>query len=71
MHSRLIIPIVANCESPIKVNVGKIEGGDWVSSVPAWCSFDSRTARYRVEDAKQVAQEPEDFVNETATVHYF
>ncbi len=29
---------------PINLNVGKIAGGDWASSVPAWCSFDCRIA---------------------------
>jgi acetylornithine deacetylase len=29
---------------PINLNVGRIEGGDWASSVPAWCNFDVRVA---------------------------
>ncbi len=29
-------------DHPINFNVGKIEGGDWASSVPAWCTFDCR-----------------------------
>ena len=33
-------------EHPININIGKIAGGDWASSVPAWCSFDARTAIY-------------------------
>ena len=27
---------------PANFNVGKIHGGDWASSVPAWCTFDMR-----------------------------
>jgi acetylornithine deacetylase len=27
---------------PINLNIGKIEGGDWASSVPAWCCVDCR-----------------------------
>ena len=27
---------------PVNFNVGKIAGGDWASSVPAWCTFDMR-----------------------------
>ena len=40
---------------PITINVGKIAGGDWASSVPAWCQIDVRAAIYpgtNVEDAK-------------------
>jgi acetylornithine deacetylase len=33
-------------EHPINMNVGKIEGGDWASSVPAWCTFDCRISIY-------------------------
>lgn len=31
-------------DHPINLNIGKIEGGDWASSVPAWCNFDCRIA---------------------------
>ncbi|MEM7172625.1 MAG: ArgE/DapE family deacylase [Pseudomonadota bacterium] len=31
---------------PMNFNVGKISGGDWASSVPAWCSFDCRISIY-------------------------
>ena len=31
---------------PIRFNLGKIAGGDWASSVPAWCNFDMRVAVY-------------------------
>ncbi|WP_158970659.1 ArgE/DapE family deacylase [Chachezhania sediminis] len=40
---------------PINLNVGKIEGGDWASSVPAWCEFDVRVSIYpgqSIQDAK-------------------
>jgi len=33
-------------EHPINLNVGKIQGGDWNSSVPAWCELDLRIAFY-------------------------
>lgn len=45
-----------DAEKPITINVGKIEGGDWASSVPAWCRFDVRVGIYpgvSVADAKQ------------------
>jgi acetylornithine deacetylase len=44
--------------------VGKIEGGDWASSVPAWCSFDVRTGLYAGEDAHQAAIEIENFIRQ-------
>lgn len=33
-------------EHPINLNLGMIEGGDWASSVPAWCEMDLRIALY-------------------------
>lgn len=33
-------------EHPINLNLGKIAGGDWASSVPAWCEVDLRMALY-------------------------
>jgi acetylornithine deacetylase len=33
-------------EHPINFNLGKIAGGDWASSVPAWCEVDLRVALY-------------------------
>lgn len=33
-------------EHPINLNLGKISGGDWASSVPAWCEVDLRVALY-------------------------
>jgi acetylornithine deacetylase len=32
----------AHMEKPINLNVGKIAGGDWASSVPSWCKVDCR-----------------------------
>lgn len=33
-------------EHPINLNAGMIRGGDWASSVPAWCELDLRIALY-------------------------
>jgi acetylornithine deacetylase len=33
-------------EHPINFNIGKIEGGDWQSTVPPWCEFGVRAAIY-------------------------
>lgn len=51
-------------EHPINLNIGKIEGGDWASSVPAWCSFDCRIALYPGIAAKDAAAEIEAAVRE-------
>ena len=49
-------------DHPINFNVGKIEGGDWASSVPAWCSFDCRIAIFPGVDPRDAAREIEDCV---------
>jgi acetylornithine deacetylase len=64
-------PHFAEREKPINVNVGKISGGDWASSVPAWCTFEVRTALYPGEDARQGAREIEDFIRQAAGSHPF
>ncbi|MDJ1159183.1 ArgE/DapE family deacylase [Chelatococcus sp. SYSU_G07232] len=42
---------------PINLNIGKIEGGDWASSVPCWCRFDCRIAIYPGTSAEEAARE--------------
>lgn len=37
-------------DHPLNLNVGKIAGGDWASSVPSWCCFDVRMAIYPGQD---------------------
>jgi acetylornithine deacetylase len=44
---------------PINLNIGKIEGGDWASSVPAWCRIDCRIAIYPGVAAEDAAREIE------------
>jgi acetylornithine deacetylase len=39
-------PYFENLDHPINFNFGGIAGGDWPSSVPAWCEFDVRAAIY-------------------------
>lgn len=64
-------PHFANLDKPINVNVGKISGGDWASSVPAWCTFEVRTALYPGEDATEGAKEIEDFIRSVSGKHSF
>lgn len=43
-------PEYRHVHHPINLNIGKIQGGDWTSSVPAWCVFDVRIAIYPGQD---------------------
>lgn len=38
---------------PLNLNIGKIEGGDWASSVPCWCKIDCRIAIYPGTSAEE------------------
>ncbi|WP_424629789.1 ArgE/DapE family deacylase [Bradyrhizobium sp. SYSU BS000235] len=38
---------------PINLNIGKIEGGDWASSVPCWCKIDCRVSVYPGTSAEE------------------
>jgi acetylornithine deacetylase len=40
----------AHVEHPLNLNIGRIKGGDWPSSVPAWCCFDVRMGIYPGQD---------------------
>lgn len=42
---------------PINLNIGKIEGGDWASSVPSWCNIDCRLSVYPGRSAEDAARE--------------
>ena len=53
-------------DHPINFNVGKIAGGDWASSVPAWCSFDCRIAIYPGWNPRDAANEIEAAVRDAA-----
>ena len=49
-----------HCEDaghPINLNIGKIEGGDWASSVPSWCNIDCRVSIYPGRSAADAAEE--------------
>lgn len=44
---------------PINLNIGRIEGGDWASSVPAWCRVSCRLAIYPGTSAADARREVE------------
>ncbi|RYH64409.1 MAG: M20/M25/M40 family metallo-hydrolase, partial [Alcaligenaceae bacterium] len=46
-------------DHPINLNIGKIEGGDWESSVPAWCRIGCRISIYPGVTAQDAAREIE------------
>ncbi|MCC5977689.1 MAG: ArgE/DapE family deacylase [Salinarimonas sp.] len=47
---------------PINFNVGKIEGGDWASSVPSWCRVHGRISLYPGIDKAMAMRAIEDCV---------
>src|SRR3954449_2006153 len=51
---------------PINLNVGRIEGGDWASSVPAWCTLQCRIAIYPGTPAAEAAKEIEKWLADFA-----
>ncbi|TXN68622.1 ArgE/DapE family deacylase [Methylobacterium sp. WL18] len=58
-------------DHPINLNIGKIEGGDWASSVPAWCRIDCRVALYPGVPAARAAAEIEAAVSDFARTDPF
>jgi acetylornithine deacetylase len=56
---------------PANLNIGKIEGGDWGSSVPAWCRFQVRVAIQPGEKAQAKFREIEDHVAHFARADRF
>ncbi len=61
----------ADHHHPVNFNVGKIEGGDWASSVPAWCVFDMRVAVYPGDDLSVRQRQIEDCIREAAAANDF
>lgn len=53
-------------EHPLVLNIGKIHGGDWASSVPAWCTFDVRIGLFPGQCLEQLRAEVEFAIHETA-----
>jgi acetylornithine deacetylase len=46
--------------------VSRIEGGDWTSSVPCWCTFDVRLALYPGSDLADIRRQVEETVRQAA-----
>ncbi|MBY0296537.1 MAG: ArgE/DapE family deacylase [Methylobacterium sp.] len=56
---------------PINLNIGRIEGGDWASSVPAWCRIDCRIAIYPGTQVAEAAREIEAAIRDFARADPF
>lgn len=52
-------PYFADLDHPINFNVGKIEGGDWASTVASWCKLHCRIAIFPGDDPKTRADQIE------------
>jgi len=50
-------PCYAHVTHPLNLNIGRIEGGDWTSSVPAWCVFEARMGLYPGQDLQAAKAE--------------
>jgi acetylornithine deacetylase len=51
---------------PVNFVLSRIEGGDWTSSVPAWCTFDMRISFYPGQSLESVRSAVERTVREAA-----
>ncbi len=52
-------PLFAADPHPLNLNIGKISGGDWASSVPGWCRIDFRMAMFPGVTAASASREIE------------
>ena len=64
-------PYFEDLAHPININIGKIAGGDWASSVPAWCRLDVRAAIYPGVEPKDAAAEIEQAIRRAAAADPF
>lgn len=56
---------------PINLNIGKIKGGDWASSVPCWCRVDCRVGLYPGVTAEETARRIEDCIRAVSRTDAF
>lgn len=64
-------PDYAHVEHALNLNVGKIEGGDWASSVPAWCVFDVRMGLFPGQSLAAAKAEIEQVILDAARENDF
>jgi acetylornithine deacetylase len=51
---------------PLNFVLSRIEGGDWTSSVPAWCTFDMRVGLFPGQNLQEARKEIEQCVHRAA-----
>lgn len=56
---------------PLNLNIGRIVGGDWASSVPAWCVFDVRIGIFPGQDIAEARREIEETLLKAAGQNNF
>jgi acetylornithine deacetylase len=56
---------------PLNLNVGIIRGGDWASSVPAWCDVDFRMGILPGKSVEAAQREIDDTIRNAARQHSF
>ncbi|SFM05299.1 ArgE/DapE family deacylase [Shimia aestuarii] len=61
----------AHMDHALNLNVGKIEGGDWTSSVPAWCVFDVRMGLFPGQSINAARAEIEQVILDAARQNDF
>lgn len=64
-------PVYKDVTHPLNFNAGKIVGGDWASSVPAWCDIDCRIAVLPGQDLARARAEIEACIASAARDHPF
>jgi len=55
-------PRFEHVDHPLNLNIGRIQGGDWASSVPAWCCFDVRMGIYPGQDIEAAGRKLEECI---------
>ncbi|MDJ0105092.1 ArgE/DapE family deacylase [Rhodococcus erythropolis] len=61
----------ADQERALALNIGKIHGGDWASSVPAWCTFDVRMGLFPGQSIEALRAHIESVIHDAARKHPF
>lgn len=61
----------AGHKHPLNFVLSKIEGGDWTSSVPSWCTFDMRVAMFPGMDLADARRQIEQTVADAARADPF
>jgi acetylornithine deacetylase len=64
-------PWFKDIQDPVKFNAGKIRGGDWASSTPAWCEVDCRIGLMHGTSMAEARQQVLDTVAKAAAADPF